>query len=124
MQKGLKKYFWLFALPTLIAFAIAFLVPFVMGIYLSFTKFTTVTNATFVGLDNYKKVFITPEFTNALIFTTKFVIETPLKIKVAFLIEKSYFLNLLYKNIKQNSNNTNFKTSQTNCSTKIKKVVN
>ena len=69
MQKGLKKYFWLFALPTLIAFAIAFLVPFVMGIYLSFTKFTTVTNATFVGLDNYKKVFVTPEFTNALIFS-------------------------------------------------------
>lgn len=55
MQKGLKKYFWLFALPTLIAFAICILVPFVMGIYLSFTKFTTVTNATFVGLDNYKR---------------------------------------------------------------------
>ena len=46
MQKGLKKYFWLFALPTLVAFGIAFLVPFIMGIYLSFTKFTTVTNAT------------------------------------------------------------------------------
>ena len=57
MQKGLKKYFWLFALPTLVAFGIAFLVPFIMGIYLSFTKFTTVTNATFIGLDNYKKVF-------------------------------------------------------------------
>ena len=36
MQKSMKKYFWLFALPTLIAFAIAFLVPFIMGIYLSF----------------------------------------------------------------------------------------
>ena len=82
MQKGLKKYFWLFALPTLIAFAIAFLVPFVMGIYLSFTKFTTVTNATFVGLDNYKKVFITPEFTNALIFTTKFVIVSVITVNI------------------------------------------
>ena len=56
MQKGMKKYFWLFVLPTLIAFIIAFLVPFIMGIYLSFTKFTTVTNATFVGLENYKKI--------------------------------------------------------------------
>ena len=82
MQKGLKKYFWLFALPTLIAFAIAFLVPFVMGIYLSFTKFTTVTNATFVGLDNYKKVFITPEFTNALIFTKKFVIVSVITVNI------------------------------------------
>ena len=33
MQKGMKKYFWLFVLPTLIAFIIAFLVPFIMGIY-------------------------------------------------------------------------------------------
>lgn len=82
MQKGLKKYFWLFALPTLIAFAIAFLVPFVMGIYLSFTKFTTVTNATFVGLDNYKKVFVTSEFTNALIFTTKFVIVSVITVNI------------------------------------------
>ena len=82
MQKGLKKYFWLFALPTLIAFAIAFLVPFVMGIYLSFTKFTTVTNATFVGLDNYKKVFVTPEFTNVLIFTTKFVIVSVITVNI------------------------------------------
>ena len=65
MQKSMKKYFWLFALPTLIAFIIAFLVPFVMGIYLSFTKFTTVTSATFAGLDSYKKAFSSPEFINA-----------------------------------------------------------
>lgn len=82
MQKGLKKYFWLFALPTLLAFAVAFLVPFIMGIYLSFTKFTTVTNVTFVGLDNYKKVFATPEFMNALIFTTKFVVVSVITINV------------------------------------------
>lgn len=82
MQKGLKKYFWLFALPTLVAFGIAFLVPFIMGIYLSFTKFTTVTNATFVGLENYKKVFSTPEFMNALVFTTKFVIVSVITVNV------------------------------------------
>lgn len=82
MQKGLKKYFWLFALPTLLAFGIAFLVPFIMGIYLSFTKFTTVTNASFVGLENYKKVFATPEFMNALIFTTKFVVISVITVNV------------------------------------------
>lgn len=82
MQKGLKKYFWLFALPTLVAFGIAFLVPLIMGIYLSFTKFTTVTNATFVGLENYKKVFSTPEFMNALVFTTKFVIVSVITVNV------------------------------------------
>lgn len=82
MQKGMKKYFWLFVLPTLIAFILAFLVPFIMGIYLSFTKFTTVTNATFVGLENYKKIFATPEFTNALVFTTQFVIVSVITVNV------------------------------------------
>ena len=91
MQKGLKKYFWLFALPTLVAFGIAFLVPFIMGIYLSFTKFTTVTNATFVGLDNYKKVFATPEFMNALIFTAKFVVVSVITVNV-FAFTLAYLL--------------------------------
>ena len=91
MQRGLKKYFWLFALPTLVAFGIAFLIPFIMGIYLSFTKFTTVTNATFVGLENYKKVFATPEFINALIFTSKFVVVSVVTVNVcAFTL--AYFL--------------------------------
>ena len=29
--------------------------PFVIGLYLSFTKFTTITNAEWVGLDNYRR---------------------------------------------------------------------
>ena len=82
MQKILKKYFAFFVLPTFVAFCISFLVPFIMGIYLSFTKFTTVTNATFIGLDNYKKVFSTPEFMNALIFTTKFVVVSVITVNV------------------------------------------
>lgn len=44
MQKSLRKYFAVFVLPTLAAFVIAFLIPFLFGLYLSFTKFTTVTN--------------------------------------------------------------------------------
>ena len=91
MQKGMKKYFWLFVLPTLIAFIIAFLVPFIMGIYLSFTKFTTVTNATFVGLENYKKIFATPEFTNALVFTTQFVLVSVITVNV-FAFALAYLL--------------------------------
>ena len=50
MNKSIKKYFPLFALPTLVAFTIGFIIPFAMGIYLSFCKFTTVTDAKFVGL--------------------------------------------------------------------------
>lgn len=57
MQAQLKKYFPIFVLPTLIAFAVAFLVPFVIGFVLSFFEFTTITDATWVGLDNYKAAF-------------------------------------------------------------------
>ena len=52
MQKSLKKYFPVFALPTLAAFTIGFFIPFLMGIYLSFCKFTTVTDAKFIGIGN------------------------------------------------------------------------
>ena len=54
MQKTLKRYFPIFVVPTLIAFAFAFIIPFIEGVYLSFCKFTTVGNAHWVGLENYK----------------------------------------------------------------------
>lgn len=57
MQQALKKYFPVFAGPTLIAFMVAFIVPFFMGLYLSFTKFTTLTNAKWVGIENYQTAF-------------------------------------------------------------------
>ena len=50
MQKAIKRYFPVFVLPTLIAFTIGFLAPFVLGVYLSFCKFTTVTDARFIVL--------------------------------------------------------------------------
>lgn len=74
MQKSLKKYFPIFALPTLVAFLVAFLIPFLMGIYLSFTTFRTVTDATWVGLDNYIRAFSNQDFLNAFWFTIKFTI--------------------------------------------------
>ncbi len=70
MQETLKKYFPIFVLPTLIAFGIAFFVPFLVGTALSFTEFTTITDATWVGLENYSRVFTEREgFVSALLFT-------------------------------------------------------
>ncbi|WP_042431484.1 carbohydrate ABC transporter permease [Faecalispora jeddahensis] len=87
MQKTLKKYFAVFALPTVIAFVIAFLVPFFMGVYLSFAKFTTVTNAKWVGTDNYVRAFSDSNFLNALGFTAKFTVVSVIAINVlAFLL--------------------------------------
>ena len=49
MQKAISKYWPVFVLPTLLAFIIGFIWPFIWGIYLSFQRFTTVSKTTFVG---------------------------------------------------------------------------
>jgi raffinose/stachyose/melibiose transport system permease protein len=87
MQKHSKKYFPIFVLPTLIAFTIAFVVPFILGIFLSFTEFTTVIDAKWVGIKNYMIVFQNKEFLNALWFTVKFAVVAVITINVfAFLL--------------------------------------
>ena len=58
MEKAIKRYFLIFALPTLAAFTIGFIVPFVYGVFLSFCKFTTVVDWSWVGLENYTKIFV------------------------------------------------------------------
>lgn len=87
MQKTLKRYFPIFVLPTLIAFSFAFIIPFVMGVYLSFCKFKTITNAQFVGLENYIKIFVDKDFVNAFGFTLKFSVVSIITINVfAFIL--------------------------------------
>ena len=82
MQKAIKKYFPIFVLPTMIAFTIGFIAPFLLGIYLSFCKFTTVIDAEFIGIDNYIKAVQDPEFIHALWFTALFTVVTVLVINV------------------------------------------
>lgn len=74
MVKKHKKYFLIFVLPTLIAFAIGFIYPFFQGIYLSFCKFHTVSNAKLIGFDNYVKAFQNEAFMHSFWFTVLFVI--------------------------------------------------
>ncbi|MBQ3547130.1 MAG: sugar ABC transporter permease [Clostridia bacterium] len=87
-MKPLKRYFPIFVLPTLIAFSIAFVIPFIMGLYLSFTEFTTVENATFVGIKNYISAFTdNSDFLNALWFTIGFALVSIITINVfAFIL--------------------------------------
>jgi raffinose/stachyose/melibiose transport system permease protein len=74
MQKALRKYWPIFILPTVLAFCIGFIFPFIMGIYLSFCNFTTVTDGVWVGLNNYMKIFTDATFSHALWFTVMFTI--------------------------------------------------
>lgn len=92
MQKTLKKYWPVFVLPTLIAFAIAFILPFVIGLYLSFCDFTTITNATFTGFENYKTAFAAGQnFLYSFSFTALFTVISIVTVNViAFVL--AYFL--------------------------------
>ncbi len=70
MEKTLRKYFPLFVLPGLICFLIAFLIPMLMGIFLSFCEFTNVTNAKWVGVSNYIKSFTVDGYFISSFWTT------------------------------------------------------
>ncbi|MCQ4021499.1 MULTISPECIES: carbohydrate ABC transporter permease [unclassified Ruminococcus] len=93
MTKMKKWYFLIFVLPTLAAFAIGFIYPFFQGIYLSFCKFITTSNATFVGFNNYVTALQDDSFKYAFWFTVMFVVVSVILINVlAFAI--AYVLTL------------------------------
>ena len=104
-MKTVKRYFPIFVLPTLLTFIIAFVIPFVMGLFLSFTEFTTVTDATFVGFKNYIKAFSEDRsFLNSLWFTVKFAVASVISINVlafllALLLTRDIFGTNLFRTI-------------------------
>lgn len=87
MEKAIKKYFPIFVIPTLVAFAIGFIIPFVYGIFLSFCKFTTVVDFKWVGIENYKRIFyvngvLDTTFIHSLWYTALFAIVSVIIINV------------------------------------------
>ena len=96
MNKTVKRWFPVFVLPTLAAFLIAFVIPFIMGVALSFTEFRTVTDATFVGLKNYIRAFTNDRlFLNSLWFTVRFAVVAVIGINViAFILALLFTRNL------------------------------
>ena len=88
MKYASKRWFIVFVVPTLAAFCIAFLIPFISGLYLSFCEFRTVSDARFVGFQNYITAFSSSgDFLNALWFTVKFTLVAVISINViAFVI--------------------------------------
>ena len=82
MQKAIKKYFPIFVLSTMLAFLIGFVVPFILGLVLSFCRFNTVSDAQFVGLDNYARIWNDGTFVHSLWFTAAFALVTVVLINV------------------------------------------
>ena len=78
----IKKWWPVFVLPTLAAFIIGFLWPFIWGIYLSFCKFTTVQDVTFVGFSNYAKLMLDKSFSHSFWLTVVFAFVSSILINV------------------------------------------
>ena len=82
MEKAIKRYSPVFVLPTLLAFTIGFISPFIQGLYLSFCQFTTVNNATFTGLSNYQSALADSSFLSSFKFTVMFAVASIVLINV------------------------------------------
>ena len=90
MEKSIRKYWPVFVLPTMAAFTIGFIWPFIWGLYLSLCKFQTLKKVSFVGLSNYTKVFEDATFVHAFGFTALFTIVSTLTINIL-----AFFLAML-----------------------------
>ncbi len=82
MEKALQRWFPVFVLPTLAAFIIGFIWPFCQGLYLSFCRFTTINNASWVGIDNYINSFSDASFGDSFWFTVAFAVVSTVLINV------------------------------------------
>ena len=83
----LRAYFPIFVLPTLAAFIIGFLYPFIKGIYLSFCTFGPTSDAKWVGLENYIKAFNDEGFFHAFWYTALFTLVSVIVINLfAFMV--------------------------------------
>ena len=79
---------FLFLLPTLIAFLMVIIIPFIFGIYYSFTDWqgTGAVNK-IVGFENYKAIFQEPGFLHSFLVTLLFTVLNIITVNVvAFLI--------------------------------------
>ena len=90
MEKSIRKYWPVFVLPTMAAFTIGFIWPFIWGLYLSLCKFQTLKKVMFIGLSNYTKVFEDATFVHAFGFTALFTIVSTLTINIL-----AFFLAML-----------------------------
>lgn len=74
VMKNRSLSFWLFMTPTLVALGLVVFVPFIYGLFYSFTDWNGLHANNFLGFENYIKLFQEREFLNAIWFTVKFAV--------------------------------------------------
>ena len=72
MRRSLQRYFPIFLLPMVLSFTIGFVWPFFQGLFLSFTQFKTTSKWTWVGIQNYIKIFQDENFLYSFLYTAVF----------------------------------------------------
>ena len=82
IRRPIQHWAWLFLLPTLAAFCVGFVWPFLQGLFLSFCKFKITSNWTWVWFDNYKKAVADPSFLHAFWYTALFALVSMLAINL------------------------------------------
>ena len=82
LRKPIRRWAPLFILPVFAAFLIGFVWPFAQGIYLSFCNFNVPTDAKWIGIQNYAKIWKDPGFWNAFKNTAAFAVVTIILINV------------------------------------------
>lgn len=82
MEKSMKRYMPIFVLPTFFAFILGFIIPFILGVGLSFCKFTTVTDAQFIGFSNYAEALKDTVFRHSFWYTALFAVTSLVVINV------------------------------------------
>lgn len=93
LQKATRRWGLLFMGPVLIAFFIGFIWPFIQGIWLSMCQFRLISDAKFIGFDNYVKTFQDASFRHAFWYTAMFAVVSLVIINVlAFIV--AYILTL------------------------------
>lgn len=89
---------FLYVLPWFIGFLLFTCYPFFASLYYSFTDYNILSEASFVGLDNYKALFSDKEFLDTMGATFKYVIMT-VPLKLAFALFIAFVLNFKLKGI-------------------------
>jgi raffinose/stachyose/melibiose transport system permease protein len=97
-----NRSFWLFLLPSLSAFIIFVIIPFLTGIYYSFTNWSGLNtgNEVFVGFDNYRQILNDPQFGFSFLQTATYSILSVIIINVvAFGLALLVTQNTVMKNV-------------------------
>ena len=82
VRRPIRRWAPVFIGPMVAAFLIGFVYPFLKGLYLSFCKFRTTSDAEFIGLGNYVKALHDASFMHAFWYTALYAIVSLVLINV------------------------------------------